>query len=61
MRRQSGSKRPPELGLDLGDGETRSNQARGPAEPPLCGGDINRFWEPEQSGGSAGPGSRLDA
>jgi hypothetical protein len=53
--------RRPELELDLSDGrETRSSQARGPAEPPLCGGDINRFWEPEQSGGFAGLGSRLD-
>jgi hypothetical protein len=42
------------------DGRRESSQARGPAEPPLCGGDITRFWEPEQSGGAAGPGSRLD-
>jgi hypothetical protein len=35
----------------------REAAARGPAEPPLCGGDITRFLEPEQS---ARPGSRLD-
>jgi ATP-dependent RNA helicase RhlE len=34
----------------------RRGRARGPAEPPLCGGDMTRFWEPEHrapSGGNA--------
>jgi hypothetical protein len=42
------------------DGRREAARPAGRRSPPLCGGDINRFLEPEQSGGSAGPGSRLD-